>query len=68
MRAAFFLLVVLAGCAPPFGLDSGRGEQGRTTQLRMDVTCISAPDRGMIVTDCADRQTWKEYQEKKSGR
>lgn len=43
-----FLAVSLSACAP---------------SIRIDVRCVASPSASVIVMDCADQETWKEWQE-----
>ena len=50
MKFALFLLFLVIGCVPA---------------VRFDITCVGRLDiGGTIVINCADNETWKEWQKK----
>jgi len=56
--------LAIGGCA---GKGSGVLNSGLPTPfLKMDITCILEPRREVLVMNCADAETWKEWKEKQS--
>lgn len=48
LLVSVFPLLLLPACAP---------------RLRVDVTCVAAPQGPRIVMNCADAQSWKEWED-----
>jgi|GEM_PF-3522866 hypothetical protein len=60
MRALLLLLLVLSGCG-------GCVARQQVVVVRMDVLCTPISEDPLIL-NCADTQTWAEYQERQKRR
>lgn len=47
-----WLVLGVTGCALP------------ATPIRFDVRCLVAQNQGVLIIDCADHATWREFYEK----